>query len=306
MDETTLQIFAAKLLEACGLHKGNTIFSIIAEFDRKPAQFHRIFSNVLSNHPQIIEVATDILGNEEIKNRDFDSLRKKYGPRIKELEKEYERQKESNLKEEMRATKNKIYCYKRTLEDMDYFFERLEEIEPFVGKKIFEIRADKPAAYLALLSHIYLISYTFPPQPFFPYASNACQHVDFCKKVDYFDFKSMFSGEEKDKIYKFRKAISESEKAWSKEVDPNLEENPLIRKRIEAALGKPFDPYGMIKAMIERLGGMAQGIRYEAVQRVIREYLARLGCKEIVHSDRERWFLINLEKEIEETIVSML
>ena len=306
MDETTLQIFATKLLEACDLDKGNTIFSIIAEFDRKPAQFHRMFSNILLNHPLIIEVATGILGNEEIKNRDFDGLRKKYEPRIRELEKEYERHKESNLKEEMRATKNKIYCYKRILEDMDYFFERLEEIEPFVGKKIFEIRTDRSAAYLALLSHIYLISYTFPPQPFFPYASNACQHVDFCKKVDYFDFKSMFSGEENDKIYKFRTAISENEKAWSKEVDPNLEENPIIRKRIEEAFGNPFDPYGMIKAMIERLGGMAQGIRYEAVQRVIRGYLARLGCKEIVHSDRERWFLINLEKEIEETIVSML
>lgn len=306
MDETTLQIFAAKLLEACDLHKGNTIFSIIAEFDRKPAQFHRMFSNILSNHPLIIEVATNILGNEEIENRNFDGLREKYGPKINELKKEYERQKESNLKKKMQTTKNKIYCYKRILEDMDYFFERLEEIEPFVGKEIFEIRLDKPAAYLALLSHIYLISYTFPPQPFFPYASNACQHTDFCKRVDYFDFKLMFSGEEKDKIYRFRKAISENEKAWSKDVDPNLEENPIIRKRIEEAFGKPFDPYSMIKAMIERLGGLAQGIRYEAVQRVIREYLAQLGCKKIIHSDRERWFLINLEKEIEETIVSML
>lgn len=306
MDETTLQIFAAKLLEACDLHKGNTIFSIIAEFDRKPAQFHRMFSNILSNHPLIIEVATNILGNEEIENRNFDGLREKYGPKINELEKEYERQKESNLKKKMQTTKNKIYCYKRILEDMDYFFERLEEIEPFVGKEIFEIRLDKPAAYLALLSHIYLIPYTFPPQPFFPYASNACQHTDFCKRVDYFDFKLMFSGEEKDKIYRFRKAISENEKAWSKDVDPNLEENPIIRKRIEEAFGKSFDPYSMIKAMIERLGGLAQGIRYEAVQRVIREYLAQLGCKKIIHSDRERWFLINLEKEIEETIVSML
>lgn len=305
MDETTLQIFAAKLLEACNLHKGSTIFSIIAEFDRKPAQFHRMFSNVLLNHPLIIEVATDILENEEIKNRNFDGLRKKYEPRINELEKEYERQKESNLKR-ARITKNKIYCYKRILGDMDYFFERLEEIEPFVGKEIFKIRADKPAAYLALLSHIYLISYTFPPQPFFPYASNACQHIDFCKRVDYFDFKLMFSGEENDKIYRFRKAISENEKAWSKKVDPNLEENPVIRKRIKEAFGKPFDPYGMIKAMIERLGGLAPDIEYGAVQRTIREYFAKLSCKEIIHSDRERWFLVNLEKEIEKTIIDML
>lgn len=306
MDETTLQIFAAKLLEACNLHKGNTIFSVIAEFDRKPAQFHRMFSNVLANHPLILEVATDILRNEEIKNRNFNDLRKKYKPKINELEKVYERQKESGLKEEMRTTKNKLYCYKRILEDMDYFFERLEEIEPFVGKKIFEIRTDKPAIYMALLSHVYLISYTFPPQPFFPYASNACQHIDFAKRVDYFDFKLMFSGEEKDKIYRFRKAISENEKAWSKEVDPNLDEDPVIRKRMKEDFGKPFNPYSMIKAMIERLGELAQGIHYGAVQRTIRDYLAWLECKKIIHSDRERWFLINLEKEIEETIVNML
>lgn len=306
MDETTLQIFAAKLLDACDLHKGSTIFSIISEFDRKPAQFHRMFSNVLVNHSLIIEVATDILGNEEIKNRNFDGLRKKYEPKINELEKEYKKQKESNLKKEMRTTKNKLYCYKRILEDMGYFFERLEKIEPFVGKEILEIRTDKPAAYLALLSHIYLISYAFPPQPFFPYASNACQHIDFWKKIDYFDFKLMFSGKEKDMINEFRGAISENEKAWSKKVDPNLEENPVIRKRIEEALGKPFDPYGMIKAMIERMGELAPGIEYGAVQRTIREYFAKLGCKQIIHSDRERWFLVNLEKEIEKTIINML
>jgi len=306
MDETTLQIFAAKLLEACDLHKGNTIFSIIAEFDRKPAQFHRMFSNVLVNHPLIIEVATDVLRNEEVKKRDFNGLREKYKTKINELEKKYEKQKDSNLKKEMQTTKNKLYCYKRILEDMDYFFDKLEEIEPFVGKEILKIRVDKPASYLALLSHIYLISYTFPPQPFFPYASNACQHIDFWKKIDYFDFKLMFSGEEKDRINEFRKAISENEKAWSKEVDPDLEENPVIRKRIEEAFGKPFDPYGMIKAMIERLGALAPGIEYGAVQRIIREYFATLGCKQIIHSDRERLFLVNLEKEIEKTIIDML
>ena len=306
MDETTLQIFAAKLLEACDLHKGNTIFSIIAEFDRKPAQFHRMFSNVLVNHPLIIEVATDVLRNEEVKKRDFNGLREKYKTKINELEKKYEKQKDSNLKKEMQTTKNKLYCYKRILEDMDYFFDKLEEIEPFVGKEILKIRVDKPASYLALLSHIYLISYTFPPQPFFPYASNASQHIDFWKKIDYFNFKLMFSGEEKDRINEFRKAISENEKAWSKEVDPDLEENPVIRKRIEEAFGKPFDPYGMIKAMIERLGALAPGIEYGAVQRIIREYFAKLGCKQIIHSDRERLFLVNLEKEIEKTIIDML
>jgi len=306
MDETTLLLFAGKLLDVCDLHKGNSIFSIISEFDRKPAHFHRIFSNVLTNHSLIIEVATDILKNEEVKNRDFDRLRKKYGSRIDELEKEQERQKKLGLLEEFRGTKNKLYCYKRMLEDLDYFFKSLEEIAPFVGKEILEIKADKPAAYLALLSHVYLISYTFPPQPFFPYASNACQHIVFCKKVDYFDFKQMFSGEEKEKIYEFRRAMAENEKAWSRKVDPNLEEDPVIRKRIEESFGRPFNPYGMIKAMIERLGALAPGISYEAVQRTIRDYMFQLGCKEIIHSDRERWFLMNLEKEIEDSIISAL
>jgi hypothetical protein len=306
MDETTLLLFAGKLLDACDLHKGNSVFSIIAEFDRKPAHFHRIFSSVLANHSLIIEVATDILGNEEVKTRDFEKLREKYRSRIDGLEKEQEKQKKLGLLEEFRNTKNKLYCYKRMLEDLGYFFKSLDEIEPFVGREILEIRADKLAAHLALLSHVYLISYTFPPQPFFPYASNACQHIDFCKKVDYFDFKQMFSGEDNERIYEFRKAMAENEKAWSREVDPNLEEDPLIRKRMEESFGEPFNPYGMIKAMIERLGALAPGISYEAVQRTIRDYMFQLGCKDIIHSDRERWFLMNLEKEIENSIISAL
>ena len=54
MDETTIMVLAAKLLKVCDLHKGNAVYSIIAELDRKPAQFHRIFSNTLTNHPVII------------------------------------------------------------------------------------------------------------------------------------------------------------------------------------------------------------------------------------------------------------
>jgi hypothetical protein len=304
VDEITLLVFASKLLEICNLHKGNTIYSIIAELDRKPAQFHRIFSNALINHPIIIEVATDVMGNEEIKTRNIDELRKKYATKIASLEKEHSKLK--NLDSPYaRVLKNEIYCYKRILEDAEYFLKSLEEVLPFVGEEVLDIRTDKIAAYLALMSHVYLVSYTYPPQPFFPYSASACQHIEFCKKVDYFDFKLMFSGEDTNKATEFRRAISRNEKAWSKEVDPNLEEDPAIRKRLEVDFGKPFNPHSMIKAMIERLGELVPSIRYEAVQRTIRDYLANLGCKEIVHSDRERWFLVNLEKEIEETIIGM-
>lgn len=305
MDEITLTLLAAKLLEVCDLHPGNAIYSIISELDRKPAQFHRIFSNTLANHPVIIEVATDILGNEEIKKREFDALREKYEPKISSLEERYLNAKKLNLPD-TRTLKNKIYCYKRILEDMEYFIKSLEEIEPFAGREVLDIRTDNVAAYLALLSHVYLISYNFPPQPFFPYSAIACQHIDFWKKIDYFEFKLMFSGEEMGKVTEFRKSITQNKKAWSKEVDPNIEEDPAIRKRMEENFGRPFNPYGMIKAMIERCGELAPGINYEAVQRTIRDYLWNLGCKEIIHSDRERWFLINLENEIEKTIIEML
>jgi len=264
-----------------------------------------LFSNVLANQPLIAEVAADILRSPEVKNRNFDGLRKKHGSKVKELEEEYARRRKSDP-QEARVTKNKLYCYTRILEDLDYFFDRLGEVERFIGKEVSEIRTDKPAAHLALLSHTYLISYNFPPQPFFPYASTACQHLDFFKKIDYFDFKLMFSGEEKSKIDEFREAMLKNEKAWSKQVDASLEVNPIIRRRIEETSGKPFDPYGMMKAMIERLGELAPGIEYGAVQRIIREYFANLGRNQIIHSDRERWFLVNLEKEIEKTIIDML
>jgi len=305
VDEITLLMLAAKLLEVCDLHKGNAIYSIIAELDRKPAQFHRIFSNTLVNHPVIIEVATDVMNNNEIKTRDLGGLRRKYEPKIASLEEKYSKIKNLDSSD-VKVLKNKIYCYKRILEDIEYFLESLEEIEPFVGREVLDVKTDKAAAHLALLSHVYLISYTFPPQPFFPYSAIACQHIEFCKRVDYFDFKLMFSGEEMDKVAEFRKAILQNERAWSKEVGPDLEEDPIIRKRLEEDFGRPFNPYGMIKAMIEKSGELAPGIHYEAVQRTIRDYLANLGCKEIVHSDRERLFLVNLEKEIEETIIDML
>jgi len=305
VDEITILALSAKLLEACGQHKGNAVYSIIAELDKKPAQFHRIFSNVLINQPMIIEVATDVMGNKEVKTGDLDGLRKKYEPKIASLEQQYSKVNASNSPE-ARVLKNKIYCYRRILEDAEYFIKSLKEVEPFVGKEVLDIQTDKPAAHLALLSHTYLISYNFPPQPFFPYSASACQRIEFFKKVDYFDFKLMFSGQEVAKVTKFRKAISQDKKAWSKEVDPDIEEDPAIRKRLKEEFGKPFDPYGMIKAMIERAGELAPGIRYEAVQRSIRDYLSSLGCKEVVHSDRERQFLVNLEKEIEKTIIGTL
>ena len=305
MDEITILMLSAKLLEACSQHKGNAVYSIIAELDRKPAQFHRIFSNVLVNQPTIIEAATDVMGNKEIKTGDLDGLRRKYESKITSLEQQYSKIKTSDSPD-VRVLKNKIYCYKRVLEDAEYFIKSLEEVEPFVGKEVLDIKTDKPAAYLALLSHTYLISYNFPPQPFFPYSASACQRIEFFKKVDYFDFKLMFSGEEVAKVTKFRKAISKNEKAWSREVSPSLEEDPIIRKRLKDDFGKPFNPYGMIKAMIERSGELAPGIRYEVIQRTIRDYLSSPGCKEVVHSDRERQFLINLEKEIEKTIIGMV
>jgi hypothetical protein len=305
MDEITILALSAKLLEACGQHKGNSVYSIIAELDRKPAQFHRIFSNVLVNQPMIVEVATEVLGNTEIKTGDLDGLRKKYEPKIASLEQQYSKIKASDSPD-VRVLKNKIYCYRRVLEDAEYFIKSLKGVEPFVGKEVLDIKTDKLAAHLALLSHTYLISYNFPPQPFFPYSASACQRIEFFKKVDYFDFKLMFSGGEVAKVTKFRKAISQDKKAWSKEVDSSLEEDPAIRKRLKEGFGKPFSPYGMIKAMIERSGELALGIRYEAVQRTIRDYMYSLGCKELVHSDRERQFLINLEKEIEKAIIGTL
>lgn len=305
MDEITLMMLAAKLLETCDLHKGNAVYSIIAELDRKPAQFHRIFSNTLTNHPVIVEAATDILGNEEVKKREFNVLRKKYEPKISSIEKSYSNAKKSNLPE-ARTLKNKAYCYKRILEDMEYFIKGLDEIKPFVGDEVLDIRTDNIAAYLALLSHVYLMSYNFPPQPFFPYSASACQRIDFWRKIDYFEFKLMFSGDRADKVNEFRRSILQNKKAWSKDVYPDAEKDPVIRKRLKEDLGKPFNPYGMIKAMIERCGELAIGINYEAVQRTIRDYLANLGCKEIVHCDRERWFLVNLENEIEKTIIGML
>jgi len=305
MDETTIMVLAAKLLKVCDLHKGNAVYSIIAELDRKPAQFHRIFSNTLTNHPVIIEAATDIMGNKEVKNREFDALRRKYKQKISSIEEGYLNAKKSNLPE-ARILKNNDYCYRRILEDMEYFIGGLEEIKPFVGEDVLDIKTDDIAAYLALLSHVYLISYNFPPQPFFPYSASACQRIEFWKKIDYFDFKLMFSGDESDKLESFRRAISQNGKAWSREVDPNLEENPIIRNRMKESYGKPFDPHGLIKAMIERMGELAIGVQYESVQRAIREYLAELEYKEIIHSDRERWFLVNLEKEIENTIIDML
>jgi len=56
---------------------------------------------------------------------------------------------------------------------------------------------------------------------------------------------------------------------------------------------------------LERMGDLALEINYEAVDRVLREVLSYLGCKEIVHADRERLLLLNVEREIKRLIFEM-
>jgi hypothetical protein len=161
---------------------------------------------------------------------------------------------------------------------------------------------DKPTASVALLSHTYFLTYTYPPMPFLPFSSMASQQIEFTNAIDYFEFKGIFVRDDHPELRRFQRALLDNPALASRRLEFADESDPVVKARLAAADGKPYDPQAMVKAMIERLGALAPGIDYDAVQKGVRNYLTYLGCVRMIHSDRERRYLKRVESEILRTV----
>ena len=301
MDWETHLILAGKLLKSCNLPMGGCIYSVLPAVDIEPLAFHRQYAHVLANQILLIDAALEIYGMEEFKKRDFSALKQKTDEKLVILKKEQEKTKKGDAsKKEKRLARNKVYFYRRVAETAERFVKNeLSGAVKILGKEAGDVNTDLVTAAVSLVSHTYFDTLNNPVSVFYPYAPNYAAHWLFWEEIDYLDFKETFYDDQN--IALFRKNIRDSS-VWVTKVDPTYERDETIRKRIEKEIGKPYNPYGMIKAMIERLGDLALGINYEAVDKALRDFLSYLGCKEIIHSDRERLFLLNGEREIKRLI----
>jgi len=301
MDWGTHLILAGKLLKSCGLPMGGCLYSELPAVDIEPLAFHRQYGHILANETLLIDAATEIYAMTEFKARDFPALKKKTDEKLAALKKKQARVEAGEAsKAERKLARDRAYFYGRVAGTAEEFVKReLKEAVNILGKEAGEVSTDKLTAAVSMASHTYFDTFNNPVSVFYPYAPNYAAHWSFWEEIDYLDFKETFYNP--DNITKFREHIRDSS-VWKADVDHTIERDPVIRGRIEKEIGKPYNPVGIIKAMIERLGDLAPAISYEAVDKTLRDFLGYLDCKEIVHCDRERLFLLNIEREIKRVI----
>jgi hypothetical protein len=301
MDWETHLILAGKLLKSCDLSIGGCIYSLLPTIDIEPLAFHRQYAHVLINQTLVIDAAAEIYGTPEFKETNFSALIKKIGGKLEALIKNQQKvEKGGASRIEKRLARDRVYFYKRVAETSEQFVkEELREAVRILGKQVEDVSTDKVTAAVSIVSHTYFDTFNNPVSAFYPYSPNYAAHFSFWEEIDYLNFKETFY--EAENIARFRESMGDSS-VWIANVDPTSERDPVIRERIEKEMGKPYNPRAVVKAMIERLGDLAPGIRYEAVDRAVRDFLAYMGCKEIVHCDRERLFLLNVEREIKRLI----
>ncbi|MBI2194884.1 MAG: hypothetical protein HYU36_23135 [Planctomycetes bacterium] len=306
MDLSTHLTLGAKLLDACGFTRRAVLYALLPEIDVKPAHFHRMFGNILMFQTTLLDTAIEVFRHPEVARREFASLRENLAPAVAELQQEHQRlEAESGPGSyESQNAFNRFYCYRRLVEELPGFFEHLDRVRPFLGDEILRPSTDRTEAAVSLLSHTYFLTYTYPPMPFIPFSPMASQRIVFADRIDYFEFKGLFSDPES--VSRLCRCLVDHPVLGSRDLTPDLESDPVIRERIMSQNGRPYDPFALVKAMIERLGELAPGIDYDAVQKGIRWYLGYLGCVRVIHSDRERHFLEQVDHHLEETLTRLM
>jgi hypothetical protein len=306
MDLSTHLTLAAKLLDSCGLSRRAAIFSLLPEIDIEPAHYHRMFGNILMYQTRLLDAGIEIFRHPEVAQRDFAALRKRLAPVIQELKEEHGRveSQAGPASFEAQDTFNRHYCYSRLVQELPGFFAELEKVRPVLGEEVLQPSTDRTEGAVALVSHTYFVSYTFPPMPFIPFSPMASQRIAFADRIDYFEFKGLFW--DGARVAELRRRLMEHPCLWTRTLDFSAEKDPVILARVQSANGTPYAAQALVKAMIERLGELAPGIDYDAVQKGIRWYLGYLGCVRVVHSDRERHFLEHVDRQFEESLISLM
>jgi len=306
MDLSTHLTLAAKLLDSCGCSRRATIFALLPEIDITPAHYHRMFGNILMYQTVLLDTAIEVFKHPEVAKRDFSTLREDLAPVIRELKDQLEALENDPATDrfEMRDAFNRHYCYSQLLAELPTFCDELDKVHSLLGDEILNPSTDRDEGAVALLSHTYFVTYTYPPMPFIPFSPMSSQRIAFADRIDYFDFKGLFlDGNVREKL---ARELVEHPTMWSRSLDLSSVSDPTILERLKSEDGHRYRPSAMVKAMIERLGELAPGIEYDAIQKGIRWYLGYLGCVRVVHSDRERLFLEHADQHLEETMVKVM
>lgn len=279
MDWGTHVVLAAKLLECCNLDKGAAIYSVIPVIDKEPAHFHRVYAHILENQPDFLDIALEIFGSDEVKERDYDAMKRTVDKKIDELNFQILSLPSDNYKEK-RMLEKKIYAYKRITEDTPVFMKHAgDACELVKDESVMRISCDKLSAAVSLLSHTYFDTWNNPIQLFLPDCSYCSAQWSFWDNIDYMRFRGDFYKSEN--IVKFRKDIVKAG-VWN------------LKLRPEA----------LIKALIIRLGEMGQpAIPYEIVDMGIRDFMRYMHINEYQRADNELKFCCHIEDEIRNIII---
>lgn len=274
MDWGTHMVLAAKMLDSCKLDVGAAIYSVIPVIDKEPAHFHRVYAHILENQPDFLDVAREIFGSDEVKNRNYDALNSKIKNIVSGFEAELKGMPSDNSAKR-RALEKKVYAYRRITEEAPTFVGHAENARTLIGnEKISNISRDKLSAGVSLLSHTYFDTFNNPVQVFLPVSSLCSAQWEFWNNVDYMKFREAFYKTEN--IIPFRKKIAESP-IWN----------------------TALNPPALIKAMIIRLGEMGQpAIPYEVVDMGVRDFMRYMAIDDYQRADKELAFCRDLEREI--------
>lgn len=302
MDWGTHVVLAAKLLEGCGCDKGAAIYSVIPVIDREPAHYHRVYAHILENQPGILDVAMTILTGEAAQERDYQRIKREAAEKTSCLREELAVAAADSDDDCVRELENRVYSYERISTDAQEFITLAEQAVQIVGDPaVANISDDKLSAGLSLISHTYFDTYNNPVQVFLPDSAACSAQWNFWEQIDYMKFRGNFYKSEN--IMPFRQGMADSE-IWEVNIEPQAFERD-IRSRLlsEGAFETKLRPEEMIKAMIVRLGEMAPGISYEAVERGIRKFCRYMEFDKLLRPDKEIFFCRQLEGMITSTIL---
>lgn len=268
MENKLKLILTAKLLELCDLPKDAAVYAILLEANTNNDLFSKAYWDSLNNIPNLLSSTLEVFCN-----------------------------KKTNLAKGS-------YEFSVILQNKDRLIDLISKNKGLLGLNNLKIADDKTEASLAILFGIYLESFIRPIQFFLPVSSACSGQWKFWEEINYFDF--LRSNGHKINFIEFMEKL-EDKNLWNLTFKP-ADFPEIVKKRLEKenAFGKKLDSNAMIKAIIIRIGELAQpAINYEAIDYSIRNFFTYLGTKQYLRIDREIAFLRRFEKEMMKTLGSL-
>jgi hypothetical protein len=260
MDYDACVLFAKKINEKCGVENTNIIYSLLVTLGETTDYAKGFHFNSLNKLPLVIDSSIEIFTNKTTR-----------APRTSHSYKKIDNEKDALFA--LFTKSNKLFD-----EDMKIGDEKID-------------------AALAVVSSLYFNNFITPKQFFLPHTSVFSGHWEFWDKLHYSEFVEKL---DKSASKRYLREKLEQSPIWSSDIDqeafPEIVKRRLIK---EKAFDKELDPQAMIKAMIIRMGELANpSIKYEIIDFSIRSFFTYLRAKRYLRIDREIMFLRKFEEEI--------